>query len=111
MSGARSSIMLAARNAGSIVSSGFATGSWTSRSVMIHISPRKTDRYHFKPTPISRQFQRRPALRKMPSGTSSIDGFAGAKIARRPRPEGRALHHGDAVDFDIERPGPFRNAD
>jgi hypothetical protein len=25
--------------------------------------------------------------------------------------DGRALHHGDAVDFDVERRGPFRNTD
>src|SRR4030088_2134691 len=57
MSGARSSIMLAARNDGLAMSLAFASASWTSRSVMIHISVQTTDGYHFRSTPISRQFQ------------------------------------------------------
>jgi len=62
MSGARSSIMLAARNAGLTMLSAFAA-SWTSRLVMIHSSVQTTDGYHFRSTPISRQFQSPPELR------------------------------------------------
>src|SRR6202171_6232342 len=46
MSGARSSIMLAARNAGLPILSAFAAASWTSRSVMIHISLQTRNGYH-----------------------------------------------------------------
>jgi hypothetical protein len=38
--------MLAARNAGLTMLSAFAAASWTSRSVMIHISVQTTDGYH-----------------------------------------------------------------
>src|ERR1700704_4470332 len=54
--------MLVARNAGLTMLSAFTAASWTSRSVTIHISLQTTDGYHFRSTPINRQFQIPSAL-------------------------------------------------
>src|SRR5882762_981462 len=94
MSGARSSIMLVARNAGLTMLSAFAAASWTSMSVTIHISLQTTDGYHFRSTPINRQFQTPSALRKsakIGSQQTSFNHLAGLG--------GQQLRHFEAERF------------